>query len=190
MGHTILEVFPQTEPHWIETYGEVALTGKSIQIENYASALNKWYEVRAYCPKHGQFAVTFSDITRRKKAEKQLEIAAKFPAQNPNPVLTNFTYRTDLIRQFLQRFVAYPTGKPVRMNGCRMNGKPALRRFLPGKLRRKLILSVATIIYSCNFVPILDEDYVNVYGRDATQRKRAEQEINNLKCSSGTAGSG
>jgi light-regulated signal transduction histidine kinase (bacteriophytochrome) len=34
--------------------------------------LNKYFEVRAYCPKQGQFAVIFHDITERKRAEEEI----------------------------------------------------------------------------------------------------------------------
>ena len=36
VGKTVLEVLPGTEEHWIQTYGQVALTGQPIHFENYA----------------------------------------------------------------------------------------------------------------------------------------------------------
>ncbi|MHC1771776.1 MAG: PAS domain S-box protein [Flexilinea sp.] len=72
IGKTVLDVLPETEPYWIETYGKVATTGVDIQFENYSSALNKWYRGIAFSPKHGQFATIFLDITESKKAEEKL----------------------------------------------------------------------------------------------------------------------
>ncbi len=70
IGKTILEVLPNTEKYWIETYGEVALTGKPISYENYSSELGKYYEVTAYSPAPKQFACLFMDHTNRKKHEE------------------------------------------------------------------------------------------------------------------------
>jgi PAS domain S-box-containing protein len=72
MGRLVSEVLPGIEPHWVKTYGAVALTGHPAQFENYSSALGKHYEVFAYCPAPRQFAVLFMDITERKRAEQAL----------------------------------------------------------------------------------------------------------------------
>jgi len=72
LGKRVLEVLPKTELYWIETYGEVALTKKSIQFESYSQELDKYFEVLAYSPKKGQFATVFTDITDRKRAEEAL----------------------------------------------------------------------------------------------------------------------
>jgi hypothetical protein len=32
----VLQVLPRTEAYWIATYGDAALTGKTIRFENYA----------------------------------------------------------------------------------------------------------------------------------------------------------
>lgn len=69
----VLEVLPNTEAYWIETYGNVALTGKEINFENYSVEMDKWFAVVAFSPQKGQFATIFLDITERKKAEKKLK---------------------------------------------------------------------------------------------------------------------
>jgi len=74
-GKTVREVIPQIEPHWIETYGEVALTGQSRHFENHSEALGKDFEVIAYSPRRGQFAALFLDVTERKKAEEEIQRA-------------------------------------------------------------------------------------------------------------------
>ncbi|MBN1581986.1 MAG: PAS domain S-box protein [Anaerolineae bacterium] len=72
VGKTVLEVLPGTEPYWIENYGQVALTGEPIFFENYAADLGKYYQVTAFSPKKGQFAVIFVDVTERQEAENAL----------------------------------------------------------------------------------------------------------------------
>ncbi len=73
IGKRVKEVLPLTEPYWIETYGWVATHGESIRFENYSKEINKYFDVVAFCPTLGQFAVIFSDITERKNAEALVE---------------------------------------------------------------------------------------------------------------------
>ncbi|WP_027389472.1 PAS domain S-box protein [Chrysiogenes arsenatis] len=77
VGRTVLEIFPETEPFWIETYGRVALTGEPTRFENFFGELGKHFEVAAFSPKQGQFVCTFSDITHRKQSEETLRQQVK-----------------------------------------------------------------------------------------------------------------
>jgi diguanylate cyclase (GGDEF)-like protein/PAS domain S-box-containing protein len=74
IGRTVLEVLPGTEPYWIEIFGCVALSGEPTSYENYSKELGRWYQVRTFCPKIGQFAVIVSDITERKNFEESLRL--------------------------------------------------------------------------------------------------------------------
>ncbi len=80
IGRLVSEVLSDIEPYWVKTYGTtVALTGQPVRFENYSSALNRHYEVFAYCPAPRQFAVLFMDISDRKRAEEALkESEAKY----------------------------------------------------------------------------------------------------------------
>ena len=91
IGRTALELFPQTERSWIETFGEVATSGQSMQFTNYSVELDKYYETRVYCPRPGYFAGVFSDITENKKAEIEREkLITELSAKNEE--LERFTY--------------------------------------------------------------------------------------------------
>lgn len=72
VGKRVLEVLPNTEQYWIQIYGEVALTGNPYHYTNYASDLNRYYDVYAYAPKPRHFAVLFSDVTEYKVMEQNL----------------------------------------------------------------------------------------------------------------------
>ncbi|MBI9043863.1 MAG: PAS domain S-box protein [Anaerolineaceae bacterium] len=73
IGRTVLEVMPDTEEYWIKSYGTVALSGQSLNYENYSQVLNKYYEITAYCPKPGFFATIFTDVTERKLASELIK---------------------------------------------------------------------------------------------------------------------
>jgi len=72
VGKTGRELFPQIEDYWIEIYGRVALTGEAIHADTYRRMLDRHFEVTAFCPKQGQFASIFTDVTERRKAEDEL----------------------------------------------------------------------------------------------------------------------
>lgn len=73
IGKTVLEALPGTETHWIERFGEVVKTGKSLHYENYSKELGKFFGVVAYRNRKNQFAVIISDITERKQMELALQ---------------------------------------------------------------------------------------------------------------------
>ena len=73
IGRRVLEILPGTESYWIQSYGRVAQDRTILHYENFSADLNKWYEVIAFSPKYGQFAVTFSDITDRKMSEEEIK---------------------------------------------------------------------------------------------------------------------
>jgi PAS domain S-box-containing protein len=73
IGKTVLQIWPLTEPYWIEQYGEVALSGKEFQFENFSQSLDKYFQGYAYSPAQGQFASLFFDITETKKQRHLLE---------------------------------------------------------------------------------------------------------------------
>ncbi len=72
IGRTVREVLPETETFWINTYGEVVLSGRPVQFENYSRQLDRHFEVVAYSPQPGQFATICRDISERKIAEERL----------------------------------------------------------------------------------------------------------------------
>ncbi len=71
-GKRVKEILPGIEQYWLDEFGQVALTGINREFENYSAPLNKYFRVSAFCPKKGQFAALFEDITLRKAAEFRL----------------------------------------------------------------------------------------------------------------------
>lgn len=71
IGRRVSSVIPKLDPFWVQTYGQVAMTGQPKVFENYDTQLKKWWEVSAFCPQPGRFAVFFRDISEEK--QKSLE---------------------------------------------------------------------------------------------------------------------
>lgn len=80
VGKTVKEVFPETEPIWIEKYGQVTLNGEPVLFESYSQAIGRHFRVSAFRPAKNQFACLFVDITDLKQAESHLRQAQKMEA--------------------------------------------------------------------------------------------------------------
>ncbi len=87
VGRRATEVLPGLEQFWIDTYGEVALTGRPVQFDHYTQTLDRHYRVFAYSFGPEKFAVLFLDISDKKQAEEKLAYLASFPQRNPSPVI-------------------------------------------------------------------------------------------------------
>ena len=73
IGRTVKEALPGTENYWIERYGKVAKTGAAAEFQEYSGVMDRWFDIRAFCPAPDFFAVVFTDITGQKKSEAELK---------------------------------------------------------------------------------------------------------------------
>ncbi|MCE1164703.1 MAG: PAS domain S-box protein [Bacteroidetes bacterium] len=73
IGRDVLDVWPYTEKEWIDTYREVALTGKPKVFEMYHEPTNGWYHCNAYRPTDStdRICVVFDNISERIKREEE-----------------------------------------------------------------------------------------------------------------------
>ncbi len=80
VGHTVLELLPDTEPYWMDAYARVALGGEALHLESHSAQLGRHFEVSAYSPARGQYAVVARDVSDRVRAREELR-AAKVAAE-------------------------------------------------------------------------------------------------------------
>jgi diguanylate cyclase (GGDEF)-like protein/PAS domain S-box-containing protein len=142
--------------------------------------ITSWYSTRLGPIKHDGEVVAVMlitrDITEDKQAKEEITKLARFPSENPNPVLRVGKDGTILY--------ANRASLPLLdVWGCQI-GQP-----LPDHWHR-VILDVLSSgaskdteveyedrILSLTFAPVVDADQVNVYGLDITERKRAEEAL-------------
>jgi signal transduction histidine kinase len=116
------------------------------------------------------------EVNQRKRAEEEISRLARFPSENPNPVLRVTTDGTIIY--------ANEASLPLLdVWGCQVG------QLLPDDWRKFTfdVLSSGSYkdaevecgnrILSLTFAPVADADYLNVYGLDVTERKRAEEAL-------------
>lgn len=94
IGRRVTQALPGIErdpTDWIGKYGQVALTGQPARFESYSAALQKWFAISAFSPRKGYFAVTFSDITERRRYGEELEEKTRH-LEAVNRELESFSY--------------------------------------------------------------------------------------------------
>ncbi len=120
------------------------------------------------------------DITVRKQAEKEIDLLAKFPAENPNPVLridkdgiVSYANKNsmDLLREW-----GCHKGDRMPEEYCQIIGQ-----CLKNERVHNLEVMAAGRWFSLTFSPVLNGSYVNAYGLDITARKKAEEEKEQLE---------
>ena len=75
VGKLMGELVPVPDRFWIETYGNVALTGQSIRTQIRPGQGQRWFDIYAFRvgrPELHQVAIRFSDVTEKAQAEARI----------------------------------------------------------------------------------------------------------------------
>jgi PAS domain S-box-containing protein len=116
------------------------------------------------------------DITARRRAEDEVRTAALFPEQNPDPILRIdrkcvLLYANRGAAAVLTAWAA-AVGQQLDTPECR-----ALLAPLQTGAPTEVMVEWRGRVYSLVSIPVTEAGYVNVYGRDITERQRGEEKL-------------
>ncbi|MGZ4883288.1 MAG: PAS domain S-box protein [Halobacteriota archaeon] len=124
----------------------------------------------------GGYLAQIVDITDSKHVAEERDSIARFPEENPDPVLriastgkilyTNAAAKALLLASDCRSGEAVPTAWTPSVNEARRRRKPLTEDII-----------AASRVFSMRFVPVQDESYVDVYGTDVTRRREAEDAL-------------
>ncbi len=115
------------------------------------------------------------DITQRMQMQEKVESLARFPTENPNPIVRvgsdgSFLYGNAASTGFLQ------------LLGCEIGGhlpmswQSYINEALKAKSNRTLEVELSDRAFSVVITPFPDRNYANIYAVDITERRKLEHE--------------
>ncbi len=118
----------------------------------------------------------FRDATDRIRLEKEIESVARFPSENPNPIIRlskegNVLYANEASKPFLRTWNC-DLGENIPDYWRNVIDEA----FSTGQ-QKNVDIDCEGRTYSCVIVPFPELDYSNLYGRDITEHKQADEEL-------------
>ncbi len=119
---------------------------------------------------------TVADVTERKQAQREIESLARFPDENPNPVMRllhdgTIGYANKGSRDLLAAWNLQVGGR-INASLLGVLGRSIAER----EVTTEEVTANGRVI-ECVFVWVPGVDYMNMYGRDITDRKLAEKSM-------------
>jgi len=115
-------------------------------------------------------------IKERAKSEEQISSLAKFPSENPNPI---FRISKESVLLY-----GNEAGRPILAEwDCQIGQEvpeewqTLIYEVFASGVSRKVELDFKESVFSFMVVPIGELGYLNLYGRDITERKKAEEAL-------------
>ncbi len=121
-----------------------------------------------------------SDITERKRAEEEIERMARFPSENPHPVLRvgrdgAIQYSNHASAPLLAEWKCQ-TGQLLPAQWRKL-----IRSVMKTGMYRTAEVQADGRIFSLTFTPIVKAGYLNIYGLDITERKQVEVNLHHAQ---------
>ena len=123
----------------------------------------------------GMWAIV-RDISERKNAENAIHQLAKFPSENPNPVMRIshegiLSYANDASLPLLE-FLKFHEGEPVDRDWQNI-----VSEVLKTGVRQDIEVDYDHLTFLLTFAAVSESQHVNVYGLDITDRKKTKRDL-------------
>jgi len=114
----------------------------------------------------------YTNITERKIAQEKIADMARFPLENPNPVLRVSSRYILLANKASQELFLIGEGSNIPKVL-----QEHINKSFSENLNLEIELNIKDQIYNLFIVPIKDRGYANIYGMNITARKEAEESL-------------
>jgi PAS domain S-box-containing protein len=126
------------------------------------------------------YIITLINIAYDKKAEKEINDLSKFPDDNPNPIFRVSNKLKIIYANEPAKIILHKLG----LKGAKIP-KIIFEQITP-LLKKKsdnlitLELKIGTFVYEFSIIKVKNMDYYNIYGNDATDKKKIEKSEQNI----------
>lgn len=114
----------------------------------------------------------FTEITKRKEAERLIKDLAKFPSETPNPIFRATKDKVIYANKIAKKLLNLAKGSLIPNDF-----DETVRKVFDEKKKVELEVEIEHRYYLFIIYPVEDENYVNVYGIDITGKKEADRKI-------------
>ncbi|MFN8401891.1 MAG: PAS domain S-box protein [Anaerolineales bacterium] len=173
---------------WLERFhqrihGEHVVSNYQVQFKNKTDTQHIWVELRVNKIEYGGRPAVLGivrDITEQKNILTEIENLAKFPAENPGPVLRidlngKLLYANEASFALLSEWTL-EVGKPAPVDIQSVTNEVIAseqdKTVETMHNNRKIVL---------DFIFMPRKGYINIYGRDITEQRHAEEEVHALQ---------
>ncbi|TAE77613.1 MAG: PAS domain-containing protein, partial [Bacteroidetes bacterium] len=118
----------------------------------------------------------YVDVTERTRLTEELEFVARFPEENPSPIMrfdvnSKLLYQNSAAKELISQF-SVENLEVI---------KTGIGQTLYSNEKHKIELQLGNHYYTVTITPFIDKKYVNLYFNDVTERKRFQAELDNQK---------
>jgi PAS domain S-box-containing protein len=120
--------------------------------------------------------ISYIDINERRKMEEEIELLARFPAENPSPILR-------ISKDGIVLYANAASGPLLNTWNCTTlcaasdDIRTMIAQTFEGKLPKHVEIECNDRIFAFDVVPLIDAGYVNMYGKDITLRRQTENNL-------------
>mgnify|MGYP000259334122 CR=1 FL=1 len=175
LNQPLWECLPQLEVGFGTLTRDVAKRRTSVNTRGFYVPGSKWLEAHIH-PQPDGVALYLRDISEQVRAEQQLRSLARFPDESPSPIMRInhdgiLLYANHASEVILSRW-HIGVGKQVPGDI-----RTACRSVLHTGKVRDFEYQANERMFSLLLVPVTDDRYINVYGRDVTESHLAQREL-------------
>lgn len=179
MQHWKVETFSPLPDNLVGIVRKALSDNKRIDIDQHIG--ERIYSLRfSPVPRENYVNIYGLDITERKKTEEENAILARFPSENPDPVI-----RLDRDSRVL--YFNEPGRILTNLWNCRIddpvpeNIARVIDNVFESGEQNDIEIKAGNRYISLRFSPVIEAGYVNLYGHDITERKKYEEEQKKLR---------